>query len=243
MTEKFIINRFLARLSTMGYIYKSVDEIFKEESLEAEIVSQILVFLPDILKMDIGTGVQLLRSLISAKESFDAFPLIDLFENSDYNSIIKSTIGHVLSVGNTNDISNWIINQLLHKSSAFERVSLLRGLVLKAGLKEREELMAVLQQIFEKYILYELYQKVYNWFGIKSDILFLKQKLEGLDNNVQLADVRKIRRRQLTDENMMFLDSALKLADRDLRKEILKMIKTIEKRKLDHRFPVVTFDL
>lgn len=231
------VQKLINDLSNQGYNFASDDDLYKQKEIFLEVANVILINLPEILNESLGAGVQLIRLLILTKEPFDPTILIDLFENSTHNSSVKSMIAHTLSMAKTYDISNWILTQLLSNESAFERCALLRGLVLKASLKNVDELMDVLQQLFEKYILYELYQKIYSRFGRKNDVPSLETKLTDLSSNFELDQVRALRKRKLVEENALFLKDAFKIADRGLQKEIQQMIKRINQRKSIHPFP------
>ena len=96
-------------------------------------VAIILKWLPDIYKKHIGTGDLLVRSLISAKESFNPSVIIDLFNRDEFNFSIKSGFEVALVYAPTEDISIWLKDQLLNHEYALE----LKILIFRAAEERR----------------------------------------------------------------------------------------------------------
>lgn len=170
----------LKELEEAGHKYRDIDEIFKQRKISLHAVKVILKWLPDIYVEHLGSGDQLVRSLISAEEPFDPAILIDLFETSDYNFSIKGGIAIVLSYAKTVDISDWIKEQLLNKPYSLERVGLVPGLEKKGGFNSSEELIKFLGLIFDKYSMNWLFD-IYKKYADEDDIDFLLDKMNIAD--------------------------------------------------------------
>jgi hypothetical protein len=118
--------------------------------------------------------------------------LIDLFENSDLNETLKSTIGYVLSISNTTEIKNWLLSQLKDKEHSFGRAGLLDGIVPKGNFKTKEELKKFLFEIFDKYSYYEAFQKLVQRYSLTDDIPFIEQKAQDADTKSKARQLMKI---------------------------------------------------
>jgi hypothetical protein len=174
----------IKELKTKGFRYKDSNEIFNQSSLESIEVNIILKWLPKVYTESYGTADILVRSLIVALWPFDPTVLIDLFENSTYNSALKGGIAVTLSSARTYDISDWIKDQLLSKEFAIERVPLLWALPKKCGFGSEAELMNFVQQIFDKYHGEDV-QKYFKKFGRAEDALFLRRQISKMDKKYQ----------------------------------------------------------
>ncbi|RPE08433.1 hypothetical protein EGT74_15400 [Chitinophaga lutea] len=127
----------LKELEVIGYKYRDINEMFKQKIISSEAVAIILKWLPSVYADHLGAGDQLVRSLIAAGEPFDSTLLIDLIERPEFNFSIKGGMAIVLSYAKTNDISDWLRDQLLNKPYALERIGLIPGLEKKVALKHR----------------------------------------------------------------------------------------------------------
>ena len=141
----------ISDLKNQAYKYKDIDQFFKKKSLDAIEVSLILKWLPKIGKEHLGAGVVLSQSLKSAKDRFDPSLLIKLFEESDLAPAVKSSIGFAIIFAKTGDISEWLKKQLLNYNYAYERSSLVNGLIERGEFKNEKELKKFMESIFEKY--------------------------------------------------------------------------------------------
>ncbi|UYQ95589.1 hypothetical protein MKQ68_10800 [Chitinophaga horti] len=176
--------QLISELSTMGFSYDGIDDIYKQKSLPHDVVRAILRSFKNVYQEHLGSGDHLLRSLISADEPFDPTIIIDFFEENTYNMSVMWGVAYVLAMAKTYDIGEWLKNQLLKEPPTFERQGLVYGLIEKGGFKDSAELKSFLEKIFPKYpfAVIELYKKV----GSKEDALFL----EGQRNNYN-SDVNK----------------------------------------------------
>lgn len=219
----------LKELELLGYCYSNIHDIYKQKKLPPDIVDVMLDWLPDIYNEHLGSGDQLVRSLISADKAFDPSILINLFENNSLNDAIKWGIGHVLAVAKTKDISGWIQDQLLNQNYTFYRSSLLNSLEKKAGIKDAAELMIFLKKIFDKYAYFETYQKLFKKYADDNDIPFLEKKLLRPNFTEYLAYEEK--------STFMFAENKMKNISLKFQKEISKLIQAIKARKVIHKFP------
>jgi|GEM_PF-1667661 hypothetical protein len=176
-------SKIINELESKGFRYKDANYIYQNKQLESEEVAIILKWLPKVYTEHYGTADILVRSLMSAKEPFDATLLIDLFENSDLNFSLKDSIALTLASAKTNEISSWMRNQLLNNEYALERCSLVWGLPAKGGFSSNLELMSFLRKIFNKYHD-EVVLKFFKKYGDKVDILFLKDKIKTSDKKL-----------------------------------------------------------
>jgi hypothetical protein len=225
------VKLFLEELETNGFYYKNIDAIFCQNKIQKDVVHTALVWLPAIYEEHLGSGDHLVRALIGADEPFDPTVLIDLFENSNYNKVIKCSISYVLAIAKTHDITNWFRDQLLLKKSAFERAGLLYGITNKAGITDRDELMGFLQHLFDKYSHFGTYQKLYQKYARLEDVIFLEQKLA----NPNLTDFVKF----VEEADLIFGDNKAKDVPKRFHREISKMVEKIKQRKKEFRFPVI----
>ncbi|WPQ60141.1 hypothetical protein SIO70_17510 [Chitinophaga sancti] len=175
-----IEKQILIELREAGYNYRDVNKIFDKKTHELAEVDIILKYLPEAYKEHLGTGDILARSLIVATEPFDPSVLIDLYDNSELNDVIKDGIGNVLSYAPTYDISNWMRNKLLNEVVLFQSASLIPGLPGKGGFNTNEELIAFLQLIFDRHFS-DYWIMPYKKYATLDDIGFLKSKLNGVD--------------------------------------------------------------
>lgn len=174
----------LKDLKSKGFKYKNVDEIFKQSKLEVEEVTTILKWLPKVYMENYGAADILVRSLISAIQPFDPSILIALFDNTDLNFSLKSGIALVLATARTTDISEWIIDQLLNKEYALERVLLTLAVPTKCGFTTNAEIMNFLRLIFDKYHEASV-QKFFKKYGKSEDALFLRKKIPLMEKTYQ----------------------------------------------------------
>jgi len=170
------IEIFLAELQELGYYYPDINTIYKQKNLASYEVEIILKWIPNIYIEHLGSGDQLVRSLISTEEPFNPEPLIKFFEKNIYNSSVMWGVAHVLAVSNTYDISNWIKNQLLNEHYTFQRSGLLPGIVNKVHFNSSEERIIFLKKIFLKYLPGDYMFKLFKKYGMKSDITFLEKE-------------------------------------------------------------------
>lgn len=170
-------------LKEQGFKYKGIDNIFSSKKyLEPVEVDLILKFLPKIYKEELGAGAHLVHVLKGSREAFDPSPLIKLYEESDLNSVVKSSIGFVIVLSKTGDISKWIRRRLLRKVVTFEDGALVSGLPERGSFKNRGELKEFLELIFEKYPIsvLDLYDKI----GDKDDVDFLLEQIKKADKKL-----------------------------------------------------------
>lgn len=170
----------LKELEEAGYKYRDIHEIFKQKKIASEVVQIILKWLPDIYAEHLGSGDQLVRSLISAEEPFDPTRLLDLFETGDYNFAIKSGIAIVLIYAPTDSIEDWIKSQLINEPYALERMDLVSGLDRKGGFKSKHELLNFTRLIFDKYPINAFFD-IYKKYADEDDIDFLLDKMNIAD--------------------------------------------------------------
>ena len=211
----------IKELKKMGFNYRNSEDIYKVK-LYPPVPEIILKWLPLVYSQHLGTGDILVRSLISSVEPFQSKALVDLFENSDYNEVVKWSIGYVLSISKTEDISNWILDQLLNKDSSFSRSSFLYAIEKKVDFKSKEEVMKLLKNIFDKYFYFENYKKIYKKYSELEDIKFLLQKrvtpnLEDYIISLQHSD-------------SFFGDNKAKSAKQRFEKEIDNLIRALKKK-------------
>lgn len=223
------ISKFLNELKAQEYNYRSIHEIYKEKELNQKVVELILKWLPSVYEEDLGSGDQLVRSLISASKPYDPTVLIDLFENSSFNKTIKWGIAYVLSVSKTYDISDWIKDQLLNRESSFERDGLIEGLVKKGGIKDRIELMSILKELFDKYCYFEGFMKLFMKYGGKDDVSFLQERLQ----NPNMTHYLKF----MQNADVVLNTNRSKHASAIFQREMMKIINGIEKRKREYPLP------
>jgi hypothetical protein len=215
--------KLIRELKSTGHNYKGIADIFKH-TLPAKVVEVILKWLPEIYEEHLGSGEMLVRSLISAEEPFDPCPLIDIFENSHHNKVIKCTIGYVLAISKTYDISIWIRKQLLDKEPSFERAGLLDGILTKMGVKDRLELMQVLKILFDKYFRFQTFQDLYKKYSNKEeDLIFLEEKIENPELEFYKAFI--------AEADKYFNDNKAKHAHKQYEREVNKLIERIIKKK------------
>ncbi len=215
--------KLIRELKSIGHNYKGIDDIFKH-TLPLEVVQVILKWLPQIYEEHLGSGEVLVRSLISAEEPFDPYPLIDIFENSQHNKVIKCTIGYVLAISKTYDISMWIRKQLFDEEPSFEREGLLNGILKKIGIKDRLELMQVLKTLFDKYFRFGSFQDLYKKYADSDeDIVFLQEKIK----NPELRFYEEF----IKESDKYFGDNKAKQAHKQYERELIKLIEGIRKKK------------
>ena len=150
----------------------------------------ILKWLPAIYEMHIGSGDFLIRSLISTEEPFSPDVIIRLFEESSYNSTLKWTMAYVLSIGKTTDIAAWVIDQLKNNPPTFERYGFFWALDRKVGLKTKDELFVLLQEVFAAYFGEEPL-RLYRKYGRETEIPFLEEQLKTADTK-GTREIRKV---------------------------------------------------
>jgi hypothetical protein len=174
-----IQRQLISDLNNAGFQFRDINHLFNQNDyLPIDAINIILKWLPEIYMEHIGSGECLVRSLICKSDKYDPAILIDLFENSQLNETLKSTIGYVLSISNTTDIKNWLLSQLLDKEHSFGRAGLLKGIVPKGQFKTQNELKKFLFEIFDKYSYYETFQKLVQRYSSIDDIHFIEQKAQ-----------------------------------------------------------------
>jgi len=172
----------LDEIETLGYTRPSIDLLHKTSTpLPPDVVSVILKWLPKIYKDHIGSAEHLIRALITTEEPFNPSVIIDLFENSDYNSTLKWTMAYVVSISKVNDISEYIRDQLFNKPATFESSGFLFALDKNANFKSKQELMDALRTIFDKYSYFEGVILFYKKYGGIEDIPFLEETRTAYD--------------------------------------------------------------
>jgi hypothetical protein len=180
-------------LKRAGYKFSGINHLYKQQGfLSLEACNIILKWLPEIYKERIGSGECLVRSLICPSDTYNPEVLIDLFENSDLNETLKSTIGYVLSISNTTDIKEWLLHQLSDNEHSFARAGLLNGIVKKGDFKTKEEVKHFLFQIFDKYSHYETFQKLVQKYSVMSDIPYIERKANEADNKRKSRELMKV---------------------------------------------------
>jgi hypothetical protein len=164
----------IRELSKLGYRYKHIDDIYKQKSLPPAVVAVILKWFERVYEEHLGSGDQLVRSLISSAEPFDPTVLIDFFEKNKYNKSIMWGVGYVIAVAKTFEISKWLREQIKNEHPTFEREALVYGLPEKGNFSSITDLKSFLQDIFPKYPLavLELYKKI----GKKDDVIFFESQ-------------------------------------------------------------------
>jgi hypothetical protein len=188
-----IQRQFISDLNDAGFQFRDINHLYKQNDyLPLGAINVILRWLPDIYKEHIGSGECLVRSLICKSDKYNPTVLIDLFENSDLNETLKSTIGYVLSISNTTEIKNWLLSQLKDKEHSFGRAGLLDGIVPKGNFKTKEELKKFLFEIFDKYSYYEAFQKLVQRYSLTDDIPFIEQKAQDADTKSKARQLMKI---------------------------------------------------
>lgn len=211
----------IKELKKKGFNYKNSEDIYKVK-LYPPVPEIILKWLPLVYSQHLGTGDILVRSLISSVEPFQSKALVDLFENSDYNEVVKWSIGYVLSISKTEDISNWILDQLINKGSSFSRSSFLYAIKNKLEFKSKIEITELLKSIFDKYFYYENYRKMYKKYAEVGDIKFLLQKKV----TTNLEDYKIL----LQYSDSFFGDNKAKNAEKRFQKEVDNLIKALKKK-------------
>ncbi|WP_276483781.1 hypothetical protein [Paraflavitalea pollutisoli] len=181
--------KLITALKKVGFRTTGIYDLFNRKTLPSEAVQVILQLFPEVYKDHRGHGGDLLRSLIAAEEPFDPAPLIEFFEDGYFNKVVMWTVGHVIAVSKTTDISNWLKHQLLKEYATFERASLVQALPLKGGFRNSKELIVVLKKIYDKYPIevLELLKK----HGTIDDIAFLQEKLKPV-MRPEAKDVEKL---------------------------------------------------
>jgi hypothetical protein len=175
-------SKMLDEIETLGYTRPSIDLLHKTSTpLPPDVVSVILKWLPKIYKDHIGSAEHLIRALITTEEPFNPSVIIDLFENSDYNSTLKWTMAYVISISKVTDISDYIRDQLFNKPAAFERAGFLAAIDKNANFKSRQELMDALKKIFDKESYFWEVFFLYRKYGRIEDIPFLEERRTTYD--------------------------------------------------------------
>lgn len=188
-----IERQLISDLNDAGFQFRDINHLYKQnEYLPIAAINIILKWLPEIYKEHIGSGECLVRSLICQSDKYNPAVLIDLFENSDLNETLKSTIGYVLSISNTTDIKDWLLSQLLDKEHSFGRAGLLNGIVPKGHFKTKDELKKFLFEIFDKYSNYEAFQKLVERYSSAGDINFIEQKAQEADTKTKARQLMKV---------------------------------------------------
>ena len=144
-------------LRSKGFSHADISEIHKEDHVQPLMADVILKWLPGIYKDHIGSGEHLIRALITTEKPFDPSAIIDLFENSEYNSTLKCTMAYVLAISKTHDITDYMLDQLLNKESRFERAEFLDCLTRKPRFQNNSELIGFLKRLFDKYFYFETF--------------------------------------------------------------------------------------
>ncbi len=188
-----IERQLISDLNDTGFQFRDINHLYKQNDyLPISAINIILKWLPEIYKEHIGSGECLVRSLICQSDKYNPGILIDLFENSDLNETLKSTIGYVISTSNTTDIKDWLLPQLLDKEHSFGRAGLLDGIVPKGHFKTKDELKKFLFEIFDKYSSYEAFQKLVQRYSSTDDIHFVEQKAQEADTKTQARQLMKV---------------------------------------------------
>jgi hypothetical protein len=193
MSIDTIRNGLINDLRRLGYEYKDLEEIYKSKSLDSGVVLTIIKWLPDLYQGHIGTGDYMVRSLIGASEPFDPSPLIILFEGNGLNRSLKWSIAYVIAIANTNDISDWLLDQLLSKEATFERAGLIWGLRKKGSFVNDTELKSFVELIFDKYPLDSL-EIIYESIGTSDDMDFLLEKMHNGDKKLKKDIERSLKK-------------------------------------------------
>lgn len=183
--------KLLEKLRILGYTYPDVQTIFKAKILPSEVVAIILDSLEDIYKQHLGSGDQLVRSLISAEEPFDPTELIRLYEKGNYNDSVKDGIGIVLSHAPTFPIDIWLKDQLENRPSGFHRISLIYGLEKKAGFTNVDDLMNFCQTLFDKY-RYDALFGIFKRYARDVDVAFLQSKEQEINDPKGKKEIQKL---------------------------------------------------
>ena len=188
-----VVQQFISELNNAGFKFRDINHLYKQNDfLPVKACNIILKWLPAVYKEHIGSGECLVRSLIRPSDPYDPTILIDLFENSDLNDTLKSTIGYVLSITNSGDIGQWLIHQLLDNEHSFARAGLLDGIVPKGKFKTKEEIKDFLFQIFDKYSYYEAFQKLVQKYSLIGDIPFIEHKARQADTKRKSRELFKV---------------------------------------------------
>lgn len=188
-----IERQLISDLNDAGFQFRDITHLYKQnEYIPIGAINIILKWLPEIYKEHIGSGECLVRSLICQGDKYNPAVLIDLFENSDLNETLKSTIGYVLSISNTTGIKDWLLTQLLDKEHSFGRAGLLDGIVPKGNFKTKDELKKFLFEIFDKYSYYESFQKLVQRYSSADDIQFIEQKAQEADTKTIARQLMKV---------------------------------------------------
>jgi hypothetical protein len=225
-------SKILEELKTKGYKYKDSMEFYRQDDIEPEVIDTIIKWLPKVYNEHYGTADILVRSLIGAKEPFDPSTLIKLFDESDLNYALKGGIAIALAYSKTQDISDWLKDQLLNHNYSHERSSLVGGLNNKGCFKTGTELMDFVKKIFDKYHGDDVL-KLFKKFGDKTDIKFLKEQASNASNIVE-NDRRNIQRSlerdgRKIDPKEMFRTKS-EAAGKTLARQFEKVIEAILKR-------------
>lgn len=188
-----IEKQLISDLNDADFQFRDINHLYKQNDyLPIGAINIILKWLPEIYKENIGSGECLVRSLICRSDKYNPATLIDLFENSELNETLKSTIGYVLSISNTTDIKDWLLSQLLGKEHSFGRAGLLDGIVPKGHFKTKDELKKFLFEIFDKYSYYEAFQKLVQRYSLTDDIPFIELKAQEADTNTKARQLMKV---------------------------------------------------
>ncbi len=174
-------NKLIQELNKKGYEYKDCMDIYRQDDIEPEVIDTILKWLPEVYPEHYGTADILVRSLIGAKEPFNASVLIKLFDESNLNTTLKGSIATVLAYSRTQDISAWMKDQLLNKDYSYKRCTLVWGLNNKCRFKTAKELMDFIKKIFDKYHDEEVL-KLFKKFGDETDVKFLREQVNKIDS-------------------------------------------------------------
>lgn len=164
---------------------------FSKKPLPPDVVNVILKWLPRIYEEHIGSGEHLIRALVFTESEFEPKVIIDLFENSNYNSSLKWTMAHVLSISRVGDISKYITDQLFNKPATFERAGFLSSFEVNANFDTKDELINGIKKVFEKYSFFERIFLLFKKYGTLEDIPFLQDQLAKSDSK-RGKEIKKI---------------------------------------------------
>ena len=186
-------NAMLSEIAKLGLFKRpTINKLhYSTKPLPLNVVNIILKWLPRIYEEHVGSGEHLIRALVLTEEDFDPKVIIDLFENTDYNSSLKWTMAYVLSISRVGDVSSYIKNQLFNKPENFERAGFLSALEANADFKSRDELVEALKRLFDKYIFHGKIFLLFRKFGRKEDIPFLEKRLKNSDKK-KTREIEKV---------------------------------------------------
>lgn len=186
--------KFILELKSIGFIYKDIFNLpIWDEFLDPTVINCILKWLPLCLKENLANGTRMCNSLLAAREPFDPYTLIEIFERNEYSSGVLSTIAISLAEGNTYDISEWIKNELLNKPYDFKRTALLNAVTIKLGIKRKEDCITFLKQVFDKYHEVPYYITLFKYFAnTDSDISYLESKLINIEKKENKKQIIKL---------------------------------------------------